>query len=173
MKAFITITPQGDKISSEVTDEQYAQAQKRHDSLASSGKYSDDVILSLSPKPSSEALAQGLLKYTANVRWKKVLEGVNVNGIDIPTDDQTQKGLAGAVTLAQLNPSIKIEWKLKDGSFITVSSSEIIEIGKAVATYIQNCFSAESDLVSSINSSSPITVTRAQIDEKFAVIAGR
>jgi hypothetical protein len=153
-----------------VTDVQYAQAQDRHNSLAASGRYTDEQIASLQPQPSADSLATGLLAYSADKRWQTVTGGMTINGMSIQTDDQTRQVLTSAVVLAQLNPTTMIQWKTSTGDFVELTSGQVIVMGQTVATHTQYCYTTESNLAQQIQATPPTVTTKAQVDAAYAMI---
>jgi hypothetical protein len=166
----VTITRSGDTLTQEIPVDQADQAQARHDDLAATGKLTDDHVAVLDPPPSPASLATGLLAYSSNQRWQKEVGGITVNGIYMPTDEQTQYTLTGAVTMIQVAPDTTIQWKIADGTFVTLPGTQLVMLAQAVATHVQNCFSTEATLATGIQASPPTITTRAQIDEAYAAI---
>lgn len=118
-------------------------------------------------------LAQGLgdtkdeLKaYAAAVRYDKEVGGFTVSGVAYPTDRETQAKLTGAYALAQVNPSILVDWKLPGGGFTTLDAAAITAVASAVGIFVQQCFSVEAAVGVDIDSGA--ITTRAQIDARFA-----
>ena len=56
----------------------------------------------------------------------------------MPTDEQTQYTLTGAVTMIQVAPDTTIQWKIADGTFVTLPGPELVMLAQAVATHVQN-----------------------------------
>jgi hypothetical protein len=166
----VTITKSGDTLTQEIPVDQADQAQAKHDDLAATGKLTDDQIAVLNPAPSPDSVATGLLAYSADQRWQKEVGGITVNGMYMPTDEQTQYTLTGAVTMVQVTPDTTIQWKIADGTFITLPGPELVLLAQAVATHVQNCFSTEANLSTGIQATPPTTTTRAQIDQAYAAI---
>jgi hypothetical protein len=88
----------------------------------------------------------------------------------MPTDEQTQYTLTGAVTMVQVAPDTVIQWKIADGTFVTLPGTELVMLAQAVATHVQNCFGVEATLATGIQASPPTITTRAEIDEAYAAI---
>ena len=63
-------------------------------------------------------------------------------GMCIGTDRQDQAIITGAVSAIQLGQSI-FDWKGADGTWITLTDKQIVQIGATVAAHVQACFSAE------------------------------
>jgi Domain of unknown function (DUF4376) len=165
----VTITPRGDQVTQMVTDEEYAQAQTRHDRLAMSGKYSDAQITSLRPQPAPPAQVTGLLAYSAAKRYEKADSGTTVNDVPIQTDQRTRQAVTAAVTLVQTNPQT-IRWKTATGEFVTLDTSQVLQIGQGVHQHTQDCFTTEATLADAIQASPPTVTSKAEIDAAYAAI---
>jgi hypothetical protein len=139
----VTITRSGDTLTQEIPADQVDDAKAKHDNLAATGKLTDDQIAALDPPPSADSIATGLLAYSSDQRWQKEVGGITVNGIYMPTDEQTQYTLTGAVTMVQVAPDTVIQWKIADGTFVTLPGPELVMLAQAVATHVQNCFGVE------------------------------
>ena len=63
-------------------------------------------------------------------------------GMCIGTDRQDQAIITGAISAIQLGQSI-FDWKGADGTWITLTDKQIMQIGATVAAHVQACFSAE------------------------------
>jgi hypothetical protein len=153
-----------------VTDEQYAQVQDRHDKMAATGQLTDEHIAILDPPPSADSVATGLLAYSANARWTLAQGGITLNGVPTATDDATRQTMTSAVVLAQTDPTVTVDWKMQDGSFVQLTAPQIIATGQAIAGFVQACFSAESTIAAGINATPPTITTQAQIDAAYAQI---
>jgi hypothetical protein len=112
--------------------------------------------------------AAGLTAYAAFVRYAKETGGITVSGVAMPTDRETQTQLAGANSYVQATPSATIQWKLANGSFVSLSAAQISAIATAVAAHVQACFAAEATLVAGIAAGS--ITTKAQVDSAFAAV---
>lgn len=117
--------------------------------------------------------AQGLAEtkdelkaYAASVRYSKEVGGFAVNGIAYPTDRDTQAKLTGAYALVQVNPSVKIDWKLPDGTFAALDAAGVTAVASAIGSFVQQCFGLEASVSVAIDGGT--ITTRAQIDAQFA-----
>lgn len=105
--------------------------------------------------------------YASAARFAKECAGLTINGVSLATDRAAQSMMTGAVVYAQVNPSSSVKWKTA-GGFVTLTAAQVIAIGQRVATYVEDCFSKEAELVSSIEAGT-ITTT-AEIDSAFASV---
>lgn len=90
--------------------------------------------------------AKQYLTKAVNDKRKQVEQGgVNFNGSRIDTDKDSQGKINGAVSLAQLDPELVIDFKGAEG-WVKLAAPEMIAVGMAVARHIQACFTKEREL---------------------------
>jgi len=82
----------------------------------------------------------------ANERWKAEVSGIEINGMQILTDFNTQSKITAAYLMAYTNPTYTINWKTLDG-FVTLNASQIMMIGNAIREHIQFQFDKEMELL--------------------------
>lgn len=78
----------------------------------------------------------------ARIRYQREVLGISLNGAQIKTDRESQATITAAVTAAQRNPNIVIDWKGADG-WVQITAAEVLAMGDAVINYVQSLFSAE------------------------------
>ena len=88
-QTIVTVLRSGDILTKEIPADQVDDIQAKHNDMAATGKLTDDQIAALDPLPSPASLAIGLLAYSSDQRWQKEVGGITVNGIYMPTDEQT------------------------------------------------------------------------------------
>ncbi len=120
------------------------------------------------PPPPPPPTAEDLVAYAANARWIKETGGITVAGIPVATDDSSQGKITGAQAMVTLNPSFTTAWKGSNGSFTTLTATEITAIATAVGNHVAACFAAEEQVDAAITAGT-ITTT-AQIDAAFAAV---
>lgn len=86
----------------------------------------------------------------ADARYRAETAGLTVNGIAVYTDRTTQNKLTAAALRASRDPSYTVDWKCSDGSFITLTAAQIIEVADAVGDYVQACYSREAELLTAV-----------------------
>lgn len=111
-----------------------------------------------------ELSARDLLAYAADKRWRVETGGVLIEGIPVLTDRESQSMISGAFSLAKDQPDATIKFKGADG-FVTLTSGQMIAIGRAVGSHVQACFAKEADVFLDIQSG--VITTREQIDAAF------
>lgn len=109
---------------------------------------------------------KGLMAYAARKRYAKEVGGTVVNSVAYPSDRETQAKFVSAVVMAQLNTSATFQWKVADGTFVSLDAAGLITVASAVGAFVQTCFAAESTVVAGIKAGT--TTTAAQIDAAFA-----
>lgn len=127
------------------------------------------------PKPSWQDLLDRdthiskdeLLNHLAEYRWKAEVGGINVGGLNIPTDDRSKYMLSGAYNKAIYENDLTLEKTVKigQGQFIVLSNEQIIQISLAVAQHVQDCFDIEMNVTEKINNDE-ITTTE-QVETEF------
>jgi hypothetical protein len=116
--------------------------------------YSDDIALHESiteagqvwtapPVPATDEAKDLKRQELATARHEAVNGGTTFNGIPIRTDNQTRNELSTARQFAKDDPNLTIQWKLGNGSFITLDSPTIIAMADAVLAHQQAQFTKE------------------------------
>lgn len=109
-------------------------------------KMSADPALRAYSPPTLAELRAAKLSELAEVRWTRETAGVTYNGHTFATDGTSQTKIVGAVIGAQMDPAMSIKWKTVDGTFVTLSGSQIVAMGTAVRNHVQACFDREEAL---------------------------
>lgn len=91
---------------------------------------------------SKEMILDQRINELAAYRYEKENGGMTVNGMNVKTDDRSKSLLNGAVSLCQINPAATVSWKT-DSGFVLLNATQVIAIGAAVGTFVQECFTAE------------------------------
>ena len=134
--------------------------------------YTDDLVRDAVGQwhtvTSDAGTKMGLLDYAANVRWRKEVGGTFVNGKPVATDRESQGQITAAVSLAQVNPQVSLQWKYNDDTWGVLDAAGILALGQAVAAHVQACFAAEAALSADIKTGT--VSSQAQIDGVFAAI---
>lgn len=110
-----------------------------------------------------------LTYYAADARYRHASGGIQSSGNTYNTDVVSRNTVASAYTFSLGDPSQMFDWKLADGSFIALDAAAVAVLNTNVATFVQSCFSCESDTVAAINSGT--ITTRQQVDDAFAAIS--
>lgn len=86
-----------------------------------------------------------LKRIVTNIRMRKENNGVKVGDYVYDTSRESQtKYIAVALDILRANsPSWSIDWKLPDGTFVTLNALQMNEVIDAVKNHVQNCFQKE------------------------------
>ena len=110
-----------------------------------------DFVPYVPPAPTTEQLKERKRAEIAAARYEAEVAGIEVNGVSIATDRDSQSLLTGAAVSAMLDENYSVEWKQPDGTFISLNAVQIIELGKAVRAHVEMCFNREKALYTAIN----------------------
>jgi hypothetical protein len=76
--------------------------------------------------------------------------GLSVNGMAIATDRDSQAMITQAVVSYSLNPGLKINWKLPDGTFMPLTQDIVVQMAMITMGHVQRCFDTESQVLDNI-----------------------
>ena len=115
-----------------------------------------------------------LIAYTAYARFNHASGGVVVTSLGgstlFLTDPVSRNTINSAYDfMTQKGGGYTVQWKLSNGTFITLNVTQMTTLMNAVATFVQSCFTCESTTVSAINGGT--ITTHAQVDAAFAAIS--
>ena len=115
-----------------------------------------------------------LTAYTANARYEHASDGVVVTSLGgaVPflSDPLSRNTVNSAYDfMTQKGGGYTVQWKLSDGTFITLNVAQMTTLMNAMATFVQSCFTCESTTVAGIVGGT--ITTQAQIDAAFAAIS--
>jgi Domain of unknown function (DUF4376) len=108
--------------------------------------------------------------YAADCRYRKASGGLTITSISpvsFLTDPTARNTLARASDYAQAVPHTT-DWKMSDGSFVQLSEAQLVSATNAIASFVQSCFTCESQMVAGIDGGTITTLD--QIDTAFAAI---
>jgi hypothetical protein len=104
--------------------------------------------------PALEDVRRQKLDQLASVRWERETGGMTFNGMAVATDAVSQTKIIGAVVGAQIDPNAVINWKMADGTFVTLDAQAITAVAMAVRAHVQACFDREAELKVEIEAAS-------------------
>lgn len=104
---------------------------------------------------------EGRKERAASRRYNEETKGITVSNMQVATDRTSQALLTGAVTSAQLDPSLTFKWKLKNGH-VTLDKAQLDAIAMTVRNHVQACFDREIEIIDAIDGG---TFTDAMLDE--------
>ena len=79
-------------------------------------------------------LAWERLKYNRELALRA---GFTWNGMLFDSDPRARSNITDTVLLALTNPSMTIDWTLKDNSVVTLTASDVISVGTALGTFVK------------------------------------
>lgn len=109
--------------------------------------------------------------YAADARYRRASGGLTVtsiNSVPFLTDPVARNTLANANEYAKVTPH-NTDWKFSDGSFKTLTPTQLATGANAVANFVQACFTCESTTVAGITGGT--ITTKVQVDAAFAAIS--
>jgi hypothetical protein len=115
-----------------------------------------------------------LTAYAANARYNKASGGVIVTSLggSVPfmTDTVSRNTINSAYDyMTQKGTGATVHWKLSDGTFIVLNTTQMTLLMNDVAPFVQSCFTCEANTVASITGGT--ITTQAQVDAAFAAIS--
>jgi hypothetical protein len=117
------------------------------------------------PPPPKDELAA----YSAMRRGGKASGGVTIAGLLFYSDPTARNTLANAYDYSVANPGYITNWKLLDGTFAALNESQLQHAWQEMGTFVQDCFTCESDNLADINAGTMTTL--AEIDASYAAIS--
>lgn len=101
-----------------------------------------NLLFTPPPGPSVADLREARKVEVAARRKQAETAGITVNGVPVPTDEDTQAKVTGAITLMENDPTLTtIDWKA--GSWLTLDMATLKAIGTAIGRHVESCFSNE------------------------------
>ncbi|MCX4195285.1 DUF4376 domain-containing protein [Methylobacterium organophilum] len=108
-----------------------------------------------------------LVAYAADRRFAVETGGVDINGLRIATDRDSQSMVANAYAGMQASGAASVKFKATSG-WIELTTDQLRSVALAVFAHVQACFAAEDACDAGINASPPTITTFAEIDAAFA-----
>jgi hypothetical protein len=116
--------------------------------------------------------AGSLQTYNPDARFSRASVGVIVTSLSpvaFNTDVVSRNTINSTYTYLIAKGSGSVEWKMSDGSFVTLDGAQITTLMNSVAAFVQACFDCESNNQAAIGAGSLTTLQ--QIDDAFAAIS--
>lgn len=140
-----------------------------------SAYYADDIALfnsitqagmsySKPPKMATDSDKQSKKQEVATARYNAEFGGFTdpTIGIFVRTDDRTRNLLTATIMEARANPAFTVpNWKLADGTFITLTAENIIYLYGKVWKFIQEQFAKEKTLCEQIDAAETVEAVRS------------
>lgn len=99
--------------------------------------------------------------YFSEKRYNVEVGGLDMGGLAVRTDRLTVARIYQANQLATADPTFTTEWKLGDGSFVTVDATLIAQLSAAITAHIQSSFSQEKAVNALIDAATTIDEVKA------------
>lgn len=119
------------------------------------GVYSSSWILSYIEFPPEDDL-KIRRELIANKRFEVETGGIEIGGVKIPTNRETQQVLAAMYVRAIADSGYTVKFKSENG-FVDLMAEQIIAIASAVHDHVQQSFNRESDLLVRLSNGESIT----------------
>jgi len=97
----------------------------------------------------------------ARKRYDVEVGGIDVNGLAVRTDRFTVERIYQARFLAKEDPGFDTDWKLGDGTFLTIDATTIIGISDAVTAHLKGVFTKEKTANTSIDAATTLAELQA------------
>ena len=110
-----------------------------------------DVI----PLPLDKAKSRAF-EALATLRWEREVGGIEVGGLPVRTDRETQASISRARQSFIEGDLQSVRWKLGDGQMITLGAVEIAGIASAVTAHVASCFDAEGAVIDALTAATDI-----------------
>lgn len=92
---------------------------------------------------------EDLLGKIAEVRFEHETAGIDLGGIKVATDRQSQSLVTSTAVSAMRNPNYTARWKAKTG-FVSLDAATVLAVADAVRDHVQACFSREDELIEAV-----------------------
>lgn len=87
-----------------------------------------------------------------------LVAGTTVEGVRLYTDDVSQARITGAAVAAMDDPTIIVNWKCGDGSFVPLDAPTILMMARAVRAHVQASFDREAVLLAALDAGEPYDI---------------
>lgn len=111
-----------------------------------------------------KALKSARLADLAAARYERETDGITVDGVPIRTDRASQAQLSSVLTALSLSPDLKIDWKLSDGTWVSIDRTRAETWARAVAAHVESCFALERLAAEKVRACMTIAELQATLD---------
>jgi hypothetical protein len=94
-------------------------------------------------------------------RYRREVNGIEVNGVQVRTDRESQALINTAYANLKGGMVASVNWKSGSGNFVAFDLTAMEQIARAVAQHVQACFDAESVLAQQVNAAQTIDAVNA------------
>ena len=110
-----------------------------------------DFTLAVTPEALAEAALLLLRDRIRARRDRAVSAGIAVAGVTVHTDDLSQQRILGAAVAVMRDPSLVINWKTADGTFVPLDAEAVLAAADAVRAHVQACYDREAELLGALD----------------------
>ncbi len=110
--------------------------------------------------PTLEEAKAAKLAEIAAVRYVAEVSGVNVGGVKVRTDRESQSMITGAALQAVDDPAYTCRWKTESG-FVPLDAERIKAVAKAVRRHVQAQFDREATLTAQVEAAETVEAVQA------------
>lgn len=97
-----------------------------------------------------ERAAEAKREAIAARRYQAEVAGIELNGLQINTEDRSKLLINGAALEATIDPAYVMQWKTPSG-FVSLTGEQVIAIARAVRAHVQACFDREAELLAELD----------------------
>lgn len=90
---------------------------------------------------------------------------VVINTHRFKTDAESRLALLAVFSVAATNSAFKVNWKMSDGTFVTLDQAGILAAGQGVLGFVQACFDAEKTLRDNVANYTTSAAINADFDK--------
>lgn len=108
-----------------------------------------------------------LIAYAADLRWRREVGGITLDGVPVATDDRSKMMILGARVAASADPAWQTVWQGSDGNAYPVDAATMIAISDAVQDHVNRTFATFAAVKSGIEAGTITAPT--EIDATFVV----
>jgi hypothetical protein len=109
---------------------------------------------------SDQVAKQDLKDFASMVRFTRQIGGYTYRGLTYDTDPVSVSSLNSVYVLALDNKAYGTQWKLANGTFVSLDANTIIAVYTAIIRFIEALFTAESSIGTAVDVGSITTTTQ-------------
>lgn len=109
---------------------------------------------------------RNLIAYAADLRWRREVGGIVVDGVPVATDDRSKVMIVGARVAAEANPAWSTTWHGADGQVYPIDAPAMIAISVIVEAHVNCGFATFAQVKADIEAGA--VTTRQQVADAFA-----
>lgn len=119
----------------------------------------ETLLLDIESSNDSDKLRDNKKTLLSLFRYRKEIKGIELNGLTIPTDRQSQSMINGAYSTLKNDLITEIDFKCS--TWVTMTLVDIEPIAQNVANHVQKCFKAERQVSETLDTIEDIETLRS------------